>query len=272
MPEGDVLRLTAARLDRALTGTTLDRVELRWPDVEGARLVGESVLAVEAYGKHLLVRTSGGWTLHTHLRMEGSWRVERTGTPGAAGRSPWVRAVLGGPRWTALGVRLGMLDLVRTRDEHTLLGHLGPDVLADDLVVDAALVVDRFLRTPADRAVPLAEALLDQTRLAGIGTLFAAEGLFARRLDPWSTAGELAPDGWVALVTVVREQMQRSVRDGLAARAVHVHARAGRPCVRCRTLIQVRQARRPPYERPIFYCPRCQGTAGPQPTGASMRR
>lgn len=256
MPEGDVLRLTAARLDAALRGATLVRAELRWGGLGGVDLVGREVAEVVAYGKNLLVRTTDGWTVHSHLRMEGRWRVARTGSPGAAGRAPFVRAVLASSRWTALGDNLGMLNVVRSRDEHRLLGHLGPDVLGDDLDVRAAAL---RLRDGGDGPdVSVAEALLDQRRVAGLGTIYTAESLFARRTDPWQTVGTLGTDELVALLLTARRDMSIAVAHGLDARESRVHGRLGRPCVRCRTAIAMGQARRPPEERPIFFCPRCQ--------------
>ncbi|MGO1316145.1 MAG: DNA-formamidopyrimidine glycosylase family protein [Cellulomonadaceae bacterium] len=256
MPEGDVLRLTAARLHEALAGAVLVRGELRWPGLGGTDLAGARVLEVTAYGKHLLVRLSEGLTLHTHLRMEGSWRIERTRTPAARLTSSTVRAVLATDRWTAVGDRLGMLDLLRTRDEHVVLGHLGPDVLADEL--DEPGIVRRLRSAPE---VPVAEALLDQTKVAGVGTLFSAEGLFARRIWPWTPVGDLGDAELGALLRTVRAQMQRSVRGGIRARVVRVHARAGSGCGRCGTPIRVGSARTPPNERPIYYCPACQRSA-----------
>ena len=83
MPEGDVLRLTAARLDAALRGAALVRAELRWGGLGDVDLTGREVAEVVAYGKNLLVRTTDGWTVHSHLRMEGRWYVARTGSPEA---------------------------------------------------------------------------------------------------------------------------------------------------------------------------------------------
>lgn len=260
MPEGDVLRLTAKRLDQALAGSTLERAELRWPGAGSADLVGLRVREVRAYGKHLLVRFDDGLTLHTHLRMDGGWRIAATGTPGARAGSSTVRAVLGTARWTVIGDRLGMLDLLRTRDEHTILGHLGPDVLADDL--DAGGILARLTAAPG---TPIAEALLDQRLLAGVGTFFSAEGLFVRRIWPWTPVGSLSEDELGELLRTVRGQMQRVVQGGLRARVIRVHARHGQPCLRCRAPIAVGQARKPPRERPIYYCPRCQSPS--QPTG-----
>lgn len=138
MPEGDVVRLTAARLDAALTGRLLVRADLRWPGVALVDLRGQSVLGTVARGKHLLTRLGHGWTLHTHLRMDGSWLVARTGGP-VADRGPFVRVVLGNEQWSCVGHRLGMVDVVRTRDERTVVGHLGPDILDDDLRASGGL-------------------------------------------------------------------------------------------------------------------------------------
>jgi endonuclease-8 len=248
VPEGDVLRRTAARLDLALVGTPLVRADLRWPTAATVDLVGRTVLATRPYGKHLLTRFDDGRTLHTHLRMDGYWRVHRTGTD-ARDRSPQVRAVLATSRWTAVGHLLGMLDVVPTRDEPTLVGHLGPDILDDPFDGPEAL-----RRWVARGATPVAEVLLDQTVVAGIGTIFMAESLFAERLWPWLPADQV-PDP-ERLLLVARRLMQRSVASGRPPGNVHPRVRL--PCPRCGTPVARGDARRPPMQRPVFYCPRCQ--------------
>src|SRR5690625_1787407 len=77
VPEGDVLARAAIRLTSALAGGTLIRAELRWPAVAAADLTGQQVSEVSSYGKHLFIRTRQGWSLHTHLRMDGTWHVRR---------------------------------------------------------------------------------------------------------------------------------------------------------------------------------------------------
>ena len=249
MPEGDILRRTALRLDEALAGQVLERAELRWPSAAGLDLSGRTVLGTQAYGKHLLTRFDDGRTLHTHLRMDGEWRIARTGTPAALGRPAQVRAVLAATRWTALGRLLGMLDVLPTRDEPRLLGHLGPDVLADELALEVVLARGR-----APGATPVAEVLLDQRVAAGIGTIYCAESLFALRLWPWTPSDEIGDPA--RLYLTARRQMQRSVLTGFPPG--RVHGRLRQPCPRCGTPIQVGQARRPPMQRPVFYCPTCQ--------------
>jgi len=263
VPEGDTVRRTARTMDAALTGRVLERAELRWPSAVGVDLTGRTVLSTWSYGKHLLTRVDDGRTLHTHLRMEGSWAIARTGSPAAAARSPYVRAVLGNAVWTAVGDRLGMLDVVPSRDEHTLIGHLGPDILDDAFATDG--LPEALRRAAARGSAPIAEVLLDQTVLAGIGTIWTAEPLFLLRIWPWTPTDEV-PDLPGLLLTTQR-LMARSVASTGAPAATgeggrgltnNVHSRRGRPCRRCGTPIERGVARKPPMERPIFYCPRCQ--------------
>lgn len=261
MPEGDILRRTATRLDEALAGRTLTRADLRWPTAATVDLVGRTVLRTIPYGKHLLTRFDDGRTLHTHLRMDGSWRIARTGSPGARAGSPSIRAVLANETWTAIGDLLGMLDVLPTTDEHTLIGHLGPDILAEDFEDDIPQVLERWA---ARGSTPVCEVLLDQTVLAGIGTIFMAESQFLTGLWPWTPADRV-PDP-VRLIRVARALMQRSVTSELPTstgdvtrgRGSWVHSRRGQPCRRCGTRIERGVARRPPMERPVFWCPTCQ--------------
>ncbi|MDO8151945.1 MULTISPECIES: DNA-formamidopyrimidine glycosylase family protein [Isoptericola] len=265
MPEGDVLRLTAERLDQALRGRPLVRAELRWPGTGGTDLTGRTVTGCVSYGKHLLTRFDDGRTLHTHLRMEGSWRVVATSDRAAAARHPEVRAVLATARWTCVGWRLGMLDLLRTHDEPRLLAHLGPDVLGADFgTAGLTTALDRWHRQ-GDR--PLCDVLLDQSVVAGLGTIWMAESLFDRRLHPWAPADSLDDEEVRALLVTARRLVGRSVdvgrREGLGEVPRAVHGKLGHPCRRCRTPVAVGQANEPPYERPVFWCPTCQAVSRP---------
>ncbi|MBI9115509.1 DNA-formamidopyrimidine glycosylase family protein [Sanguibacter suaedae] len=261
MPEGDTVLLTARRLDAALSGRALERAELRWPRVPVDDLTGTQVLRTWAYGKHILTELADGRTLRTHLRMDGSWRVARTGTAGARAAGSRVRAVLANTTWTCVGDQLGMLDLVRTRDLHTLLGHLGPDILADSFLPDpgaedaGAGLAEAVRRASSDPGRPIGDVLLDQQVVAGIGTLFAAEGLFELQVWPWDPVDSC---DLASLLTAIRRNLVRGVVRPVDGRRVHVHARRGRPCVRCGTPLERGTSGIPPRDRPMFYCPRCQ--------------
>lgn len=251
MPEGDVLRWTANRLGAALTGLELTRAELRWPSAAGVDLVGRRVTGCEPYGKHLFLRFDDDRSLHTHLRMDGSWLLRATPARGTS--HPAVRAVLVTDRWTAIGDRLGMLDVVATRDEHTLVAHLGPDVLAPDFPGEG---LPRVLRAYARQGRrPVAEVLLDQRVQAGIGTIYLAESLFLRGVWPWTPAAEV--DDPASLLMTARTLMERSVAASLRAQR-WVHGRHRSSCRRCGTPIRVGSAGDPPVDRPVFYCPTCQ--------------
>lgn len=299
MPEGDIVLRVARRLDQALGGRPLSRGELRWPSLGGYDLSGRVITAHLTYGKNLLARLDDGRTLHTHLRMDGVWRIiasadlhtehgasvrsRRDGRAGGgragggragvsrADRSPGVRAVLATEAWTALGIGLGMMNLVPTRDEGRLLAHLGPDVLAADFDVTAA--ASRFT---SQGARPVCEALLDQRVVAGFGTIYCAEALWHHRVWPWRPCGELSEELAAALLRTGRELMWRSSQartptaTGDEGRRSHVHSRQGRPCSRCATAIDRGEARAGDPQagfgeagsglgtRPIFWCPQCQ--------------
>jgi endonuclease-8 len=288
VPEGDVVRRTAQRLHAALAGRELVTSDLRWPSLATADLRGREVLAVVSAGKHLLTRVGGGLTLHSHLRMEGQWRVHRTDDDAAGRRfrqDRGVRAILANAEWTAVGHRLGMLDLVPTDREGDLVGHLGPDVLGPGWDPDEA--TRRLLAVPGR---PVGEALLDQRVLAGVGTFYMAEALFLRGVSPWTPVDEV-PD-LAALVALVHKVMaanaervvQTTTGDARKGRQQYVHARSGLPCRRCGTTVRVAMVGTAPQDRTAFYCPHCQpGPApdagapapaplGARPSGASRRR
>jgi endonuclease-8 len=279
VPEGDVVWRTAQRLHAALAGGMLIHWDLRWPSLATTDLRGHEVLEVTSAGKHILCRIGSGprsevpLTLHSHLRMEGSWYVRRTrvigtGVATAGGRDgSAIRAVLASVDWTAVGHRLGMIDLVPTADEARLVGHLGPDVLGPAW---SAATAATNLRIDPDR--PVGEALLDQRVLAGVGTYFMSEALFLRGVTPWTPVADLGEAGVDALVDLVhrllRAQRDRDVHsttgDTRSGATGYVHARSGRPCRRCGTAVRVAALGRAPTDRTAFYCPSCQ--RGPAPT------
>src|SRR3954449_7817743 len=132
MPEGDTVLQAAKRLHSALAGQVLTRFDLRVPRFATADLTGREVLDVTSRGKHLLTRVEGGLTLHTHLRMDGSWRLFRPGTRWSGGQSHEIRVVLTNDDWSAVGYRLPIVELLRTDEEAHVVGHLGPDLLGPD--------------------------------------------------------------------------------------------------------------------------------------------
>ncbi|MGL5864473.1 MAG: DNA-formamidopyrimidine glycosylase family protein [Dermatophilaceae bacterium] len=274
MPEGDIVHRTAARLDRALRGAEVTRAELRWPSAPDVDLTGSRTLTVVARGKHLLHRLDTGSTLHTHLRMEGQWRLEHHGSRAdQVWRRRDLRAGIATAEWLAAGLRLGMLDLVPTTHERRLVGHLGPDLLGPDWDDDHAVA------NLVARGGLLGDALLDQRALAGIGTFWASEVLFLERLLPWTPVPDVGPDHLRAILRRCQRLMTRSVRTGWqsstgidrAGEEAYVHARSGRPCRRCGDTVRVAMSGLPPRERTLFSCPTCQGGLAPTDDGRPQR-
>jgi len=257
VPEGDAVWLTARRLHEALAGRVLTRSDFRVPRFATADLTGRTVTEAVSRGKHLLVRAEGGVTVHSHLRMDGSWRVRPAAERVAD--SHRIRLILANDAWQAVGYRLGMVEIVPTKSEDSVVGHLGPDLLGPDW--DPAEAVRRLAAAPAR---PIGEALLDQRNLAGIGNVYKAEVLFLRGVSPWRPAGQVP--GLDAMVVLAQRLLDANkerfgqVTTGSRRRGEEtwVYGRAGRPCRRCGTPIRAADQGPGAEERITYWCPRCQ--------------
>jgi endonuclease-8 len=290
VPEGDTVWRTARHLDETLTGLVLQRSDFRVPALATVDLAGAVVLGTVARGKHLLTRfdpvrpgsagsgpaTAAGpaLTLHTHLKMEGSWHLYR---PGSRWRRPAheARVVLVTEMWTAVGFALGTIELVETATESDVLPPLGPDLLGPDW--DAVEAVRRLAGSP-DR--PVGEALMDQRNLAGIGNLYKSELCFLLGADPWAPVSAVDLPRLVrrakAVLEANKERVEQTTTGDLRrGRRTWVYRRDGQPCRRCGTPIRVAMAepgatapgatghaRRdlagPVAERATYWCPTCQ--------------
>jgi endonuclease VIII len=258
VPEGDTVFNTAQVLHTALAGRQLTGADFRVPRLATADLTGWTVLESVSRGKHLLLRLDSPGhdrklTLHSHLRMDGSWRVYQ---PGAAPRpAHTVRVVLRTDEAVAVGYHLHDLTLVPTGQEHTLVGHLGPDLLGPDW--DPAEAVRRIRENPS---ASIAEALLDQRNLAGIGNLYKCEVLYLRGLHPWrpvSTVDDLPAVVDLAhrLLVANKGRWTQSTTGSLhRGGTTYVYGRRAQPCRRCGTAIQKAEQ----GERITYWCPRCQ--------------
>jgi endonuclease VIII len=258
LPEGDTVWNTAQALEKELAGQTLTKSDFRVPRLAATDLAGATVVESACRGKHLLLRISlrdKRFTLHSHLRMDGSWRTYRHGARWTGGPAHLIRVALHTEPVTAVGYHLHDLALVPTGEEHTLVGHLGPDLLGPDWDPDEAV-----RRLAAKPDVTIAEALLDQRNLAGIGNLYKSEALFLRGLHPWrsvSTVDDLP--GLVALayrlLNANKGRWTQSTTGSLHnGQTTYVYGRRAQPCRRCGTLIRKAEQ----GERVTYWCPTCQ--------------
>lgn len=267
MPEGDTVYRAARLLDRHLSGRVLTATDFRVPQHATADLSGATVATTVSRGKHLLTRIAGPdderHTLHTHLKMEGAWRVYEPDRPW---RRPahQARVVLRTDRAVAVGFSLGIVELLSTDREDDVVGHLGPDLLGPGWDEEEAL-----RRLHEDPTRPLGEALLDQTRLAGIGNMYMAELCFTAGVHPATPVGDV--DALPRLVRrakqmleVNKERAVQSTTGDLRERErMWVYRRDRSPCRRCGTPIRVEQRGPAGRERASYWCPSCQ----PEPGG-----
>jgi endonuclease-8 len=272
MPEGDTLARIALTLQGALVGHRVVRFSSPIPALRDRDLEGRTITSVETRGKNLLIGFDDGRTLHTHLRMSGEWHLYGP-------ESRWRR-----PRNTALVTieidgrvavmfrteGLGAPPIVRLLSKDALrrdrmLRSLGPDVLSPSFDVDEAT-----RRVHASIHPTIAEALLDQRDVAGIGNEYKSELLFLCRIDPRRAPKSVPEQAIRELLERARELMTtnvargRSGRFAIAGRVTRfapgstrwVYGRARRPCLECGT--PVRELRQGLDRRTTYYCPRCQ--------------
>lgn len=286
MPEGDTIFRAARTLRAALAGREVTAVRTTVAQVRALgpqRLVGQTVAAVESRGKHLLIWFDpSDLALHTHLRMSGAWH---TAAAGERPRRPpaTARLVLEAGAAVATCFAAPVVELLSRSqvERHPSLAALGPDALADD--VDLA---EARRRLDLRAEVTIAEAMLDQRVLAGIGNVYRAELLFLHSLDPWTPVGAVAPETRDALLASAVRLLRANVAtpgfnrvttrdpDAVAAGrvprrrsdALAVYGKAGRPCPRCGTAIRSWQVGT--QARRVWWCPRCQGP-GPRTPGVS---
>lgn len=256
MPEGDAVRRTARRLDLALVGQELTVGQLRVPSFATVDLAGSAVVGTVAVGKHLLTRLrrrDRPVTLHSHLRMDGRWVTGAAGSRPCAGPAHQVRVWLQSVTDQAVGLRLAEVKVVPTEQEQTLVGHLGPDVLAEDFDLELAVA-----RLQAEPGRPVGLALLDQTRIAGLGTMWVSEACFLARAHPEAQVGTVSDLG--AALDQVQSDMIAALTDSkpAARRRLRVYARDRQPCPRCGTMLRTVRVGRPSTDRQLYLCPRCQ--------------
>lgn len=251
MPEGDTVYRTAAKLREALVGKTLTRCDVRVPKFATVDLTGCVVDEILSRGKHLFIRV-GDASVHSHLKMDGAWL---TGGQIRRVQPHKIRILLETADSRAAGVDLGVLEILQRDHDMEAVAHLGPDLLGDDWepgIARANLVAE------PDR--PLAEALLDQRVMAGVGNVYANELCFVTGYLP--TTPVRAVKDPLRMVQRARDMLwlnrsrvnRTTTGDTRPGRDLWVYGRAGRPCRRCGTMIESNSD----GDRVSFWCPHCQ--------------
>lgn len=262
MPEGDSIAKNASRLRSVLAGKEIVSVYGTAPSIRtnSRRLVGQTVEALRTVGKHLLIDVSGGFSVRVHLGMPGRWRILT-----ADGRVPGsARLVLSTLSHHACCFSAPTVEVDRTPAIDEWLARLGPDPL--DPNFQARDLVERA-RTRSRR--PIAEVLLDQRVMAGLGNVYKSEVLFLAGIHPRTPVEQIGDDEFVEIADRARQLMSINVRAGprvttgypTPGRETLVYGRAGKPCRRCASAVAEDRL----GGRITYWCPTCQPSIKPGP-------
>lgn len=273
MPEGDTIFRAARTLHRALAGQRIVRFESVLPTLnridEDTPLAGRTVARVESAGKHLLMHFSGGLVLRTHMRMNGSWHIYRHGERWQRSRSA-MRIVIATEDFEAVGFNIPIAEFIREGSLNRVadLRHLGPDVLSETF--DAAKAIEN-LRARPDAAI--ADALLNQRVLAGVGNVYKSEVLFICHTNPFTRVRDLSDADCRSIVEAAHRMLTANVKENVPLMTTYgslrrttsradpkarlwVYGRARLPCRRCGTPIAV--GKQGADARLTYWCPQCQ--------------
>lgn len=274
MPEGDTIFRAARTLNRAFAGQIVTRFETVLPHLQRVHddspVTGRTIEGVAASGKWMTMRFSGGLILLTHMLMSGSWHIYRPGEKWQ--RSGYdMRIVIGTATFEAVAFKVPVAEFhtAESLARRPGFSNLGPDVLSAGLEEQEAMA---NLRAQAN--VEVAEALLNQRVMAGIGNVYKSEVCFACRVNPFRKVATLREEEFKCLLATARRFVASNVSDTSGAAIVTytglrrttrradpgerlwVYGRRGEPCRRCGTPIESRK--QGPSARVTFWCPKCQ--------------
>lgn len=264
MREADTIYRSAAALRTALLGKELFRFEA--PQLIGTRpSVGRVVEEVRSHGKNVEIIWDDGVVLHTHLRMFGSWELYRAGERWKKSKDR-ASVVIVVSDWIVVCFNAAIVETYRDFDprRHPILGRRGPDLCRAD--ADLEECVDRVMNYQ-ERDTPIADVLLDQRVMCGVGNVYRCELLWACEIHPWAHVGSLKRGECREMVMLASEMILANLDytpRGTAAEfsgSLAVYGRQGKHCQRCGDLIKV--THHGEAHRVLYWCPNCQVTHQP---------
>lgn len=259
MPESDAIYRSAAALRTALLGKELSRFEA--PRLIGIRPSnGRVIEEVHSHGKHIEIIWDDGVVLHTHMRMFGSWHLYRVGERWKKPKDH-AHVVIVVSDWVAVCFNASVVETFRDFDprRHPILGRHGPDLCRMDAELEEC--VDRMMNyQESDTAI--ADVLLDQRVMCGVGNVYRCELLWACEIHPWALVGSLKRGECRELVMSAFEMVQANLNHTPHGAATDfngglaVYGRQGKPCRRCGDVIKV--THHGEAHRVLYWCPNCQ--------------
>lgn len=247
----------AAELRIALLGRTMTAIKID-RDVSLMPQLGRVIEEVRTMGRELEIIWDDGVVLRSKMRVNGSWRVldvadmaQRTKTFGKSGTLQQVLIQVG----DRIAICVGAKEIEMHHDfdprRHPMLGQHGPDL--SDKNVDIESCVDRLMGYE-DADMTVAEVLLDQRVMRGIGNVFRCELLWTCELHPWAKISSLNREECRELVTIAAEMLQHKSAE--LNNSLAVYGRHGKSCARCSGLIQI--THHGEAKRVLYWCADCQ--------------
>lgn len=276
MPEGDTIFRTARTLQKVLAGHRATHFDTAYAHLarvnDDGPIAGRMIERCEAAGKHVLIVFEGDLILRTHMRMNGSWHVYRHGERWWRGPQA-MRVRIDTADWVAVAFDVPVAEFVTAKQLVSTdpVAALGPDLLKPEFDRDEAI-----RRVRAAGALPIAQALLDQRLVAGIGNVYKSEVLFLAGVHPDTPASAVAQDALERMMDLARSLLQANVVDGTPAAiqtyrslrradrradpedSLWVYSRGGRPCRKCGATIASKKMGLD--ARATYWCPVCQAT------------
>lgn len=266
MPEGDTIHRAAAALRTALVGRQM--VGFEAPRLTGpSPRVGRTIESVDVHGKHLEIVWDDDVVLHTHMRMTGSWHLYRRGERWRKPRR-LARVVIETVEWVAVCFSAPVVETYRADSfvRHPNFGRLGPDLCKENVDVDECV---RRMMSYADPSRSIAEVMLDQHVMCGVGNVYRCEVLWACEVHPHATVASLPQSACIELVRTAAEMLQANLHHSARITTTStpgglaVYGRNHQRCERCQGVIAVEQHGQPP--RLLYWCPECQTRCQPAP-------
>ncbi len=282
MPEGDTIYRAARALAKVLTGKIVTRFDTGYAHLatvnDDRPVAGRVVETVEANGKWLLMYFSGDLILVTHMLMSGSWHIYKTGEKWWSPKKA-MRAFIEVDGWQAVAFNVPVAEfhtaasLLRTSS----VPKLGPDILSTEYTAESGLASLRA-RAQLHPENEIANVLLNQRVLAGLGNVYKSEVCFAARVHPFRPMHTITEAEMLQMADVSQRYMKANVLDGSGdgiitysgnrrttnnaneKNRLWVYGRRGQECRRCGGTIEYRK--QGIGARSTYWCPECQPWVG----------
>ncbi len=296
MPELPEVETARRIVERELTGHAVTAVDLRLPKLfrdseipDPAALIGHAVVGARRRAKVLTIDFDGDLSLMVHFKLAGQLAVIRPGGERAIAGHPVPRLDGDYPhKATHFDLRFddgtiayfsdirqfGWYRLMPSEHVQQVIDGFGfgPEGTGADAITDVQLY-----QALQRRSIPIKQAILDQSIVAGVGNIYADEALFRARIHPQQPAKTLSRQRVARLREAIGWALDRGIDQG-GAKIVHqraypvddfpaVHAREGEPCIECAGAVKKITV----ATRGTYFCPSCQRLRKPAVTTAGNR-